>query len=54
MAINGAFKFLNIVAIRKAIKRKGVPLMGSARKETVGVEMVVAFSSFNSISRLVS
>lgn len=35
------------VAFKFARKRKGVPQGGSSRKETVGVEMSVAFSYLN-------
>lgn len=43
-----AFKFMKIVVIREASKRKGVAQLGSESKETVGVEVAVAFSYCNS------
>lgn len=48
MSIDVAFLFLTIVVTREARKREGVPQIGSARKETVRVEVVVAFMYFNS------
>lgn len=39
--------FLLGVGFSLASKQKGVPQAGSVRKETVGVEMTVAFSYFN-------
>lgn len=48
MAIDVTFRFLEILVIREASKREGVAQAGSARKETVGVELAVAASYFNS------
>lgn len=49
MAINVAPKlFFKIVAIRDARIEKGIPFVGSARKETLGVEVSVAFTCFDS------
>lgn len=49
MAIDVGFKILNIAVIKEAGKHKMVPEVGTAKKkETVGVEVLAAFSYFNS------
>lgn len=47
MSIDVVFKFMKMVVSREASKRKGIPLSGSARKESAGVEVVVALNYFN-------
>lgn len=47
MAIDDAFKFWKIVVIWEVSKWDEVPQVGSARKETVRVEVVAVFRCFN-------
>lgn len=44
MVIDGEFRFVKIVVITVAMKRKAVLRVGKARKESVGVDVAVSFN----------